>query len=252
MNLAYRSILLLAGLVILLAISLYCNYFLVKRYRHAYRELSRVTLDPLGLEQAQAETEAARGLKEGPLVLFYGDSRAAAWPAPDAAAPFVFVNLGVNGQTAAQAALRYQADAALLHPDVVVLQVGINDLRVIPAVGQGAQAVITATEANIQEIVAQATAGGATVVLTTIFPVQNPPWQDRMFWSKEVMTAVTAVNQFIPSLAGENVLVLDASILLADDKGELQNKYAADYLHLNAAGYLQLNDSLLTFLAQLS
>lgn len=251
MNLAYRSILLLAGLVILLAISLCCNYFLIKRYRHAYRELSRVTLDPLGLEQAQASAAAVRGPKEGPLVLFYGDSRAAAWPAPDAAS-FVFANLGVNGQTSAQAALRYQADAALLHPDVVVLQVGINDLRVIPAAGEGAQAVIAATEANIQDVVAQATAGGATVVLTTIFPVQNPPWQDRMFWSKEVMTAVTAVNHFIPSLAGENVLVWDTYTLLADDKGELQNKYAADYLHLNAAGYLQLNDLLLTFLAQLS
>ena len=252
MNLAYRWILPLAGLLILLVVSLGFNYFLVKRYRHAYREWSRVTLDPLGLNQFHTDPDQKGRAGEGKVVLFYGDSRAAAWPSPEAAGPFVFVNRGVNGQTAAQVNLRYPVDAAPLRPDVVVLQMGINDLRVIPAAGDGPTAVTAATEAHIRQTVAQAVADGATVVVTTIFPVQTPPWSERMFWSAEVMGAITAVNHTIRSLAADNVLVLDAYALLADEQNALRDEYAADYLHINAAGYRELNKLLLAYLLKLS
>ncbi|MBP6472633.1 MAG: SGNH/GDSL hydrolase family protein [Chloroflexi bacterium] len=260
MNLWYRTILPVAGLIALLVISLSFNYFLVKRYRHAYRELSRVTLDPLGLNQLAPETTAETEARQGELVVFFGDSRAAAWPSPEVDNA-VFVNRGVNGQTSAQAALRYAIDTAPLRPDVVIVQVGINDLRVIPAVGDdstaatavtAAKAATAATAANIRHIVEQAAAGGAIVVLTTIFPAQTPPWQERMFWSEEVMTAVTAVNQDIRVQATDRVLVLDAYALLVNDNGELADAYAQDYLHLNAAGYRRLNDALRDVLARKS
>ena len=159
----------------------------------------------------------------------------------------------MNGQTSAQAALRYALDTAPLRPDVVVVQVGINDLRVIPALGDDSTAVTAATAttaANIRHIVEQAAAGGAIVVLTTIFPVQTPPWQERMFWSEEVLTAVTAVNQDIRTQATDRILVLDAYALLVNDNGELADAYAQDYLHLNAAGYRRLNDALRDVLAR--
>ena len=252
MNLWYRTILPVAGLIALLVISLGFNYFLVKRYRHAYRELSRVTLDPLGLNQFAPEPTAETEARDGKLVIFFGDSRAAAWPSP-AVDHAAFVNRGVNGQTSAQAALRYALDTAPLRPDVVVVQVGINDLRVIPALGDDSTAVTittATTAANIRHIVEQAAAGGATVVLTTIFPVQTPPWQERMFWSEEVLTAVTAVNQDIRAQATDRILVLDAYALLVNDNGELADAYAQDYLHLNAAGYRRLNDALRDVLAR--
>lgn len=252
MNLAYRWILPLAGLLILLVISLGFNYFLVKRYRHVYRELSRVTLDPLGLNQFQTDPDEEVRAGEGKVVLFYGDSRAAAWPSPETTGLFVFVNRGVNGQTAAQASLRYPLDGAPLRPDVVVLQAGINDLRVIPALPGERGAVVAATEASLRQLVDQARADSLVVVVTTIFPVQTPPWSERMFWSAEVMGAVTAVNHTIRSLAADDVLVLDAYALLADEQGALRDEYAADYLHINAAGYRELNKLLLAYLPELS
>lgn len=252
MNLWYRAILPVAGLIALLVISLGFNYYLVKRYRHAYRELSRVTLDPLGLNQFAPEPTAVPEAGDGKLMIFFGDSRAAAWPSPEVDHA-VFVHRGVNGQTSAQAALRYTVDTAPLRPDVVIVQVGINDLRVIPALGDDSTAVTAATAAtavNIRHIVEQAAAGGAIVVLTTIFPVQTPPWQERMFWSEAVLTAVTAVNQDIRAQATDRILVLDAYALLVNDNGELADAYAQDYLHLNAAGYRRLNDALRDVLAQ--
>ncbi|MCA9872903.1 MAG: hypothetical protein KC441_04595 [Anaerolineales bacterium] len=249
MNLAYRTILPLAGLIILLVFSLALNYFLVKRYRQAYREWSRVTLDPLALEQPPALPDNGAN---GRLVLFYGDSRAAAWPEPADSEGFVFVNGGVNGQTAVQMNLRYAAAAAPLQPDIVVVQVGINDLRVIPALPDQKEAIIAATADNIRQIVSQATAGGATVIVTTIFPVQTPPWTEQMFWSDEVRGGITAVNHAIQSLAGENVLVLDTYALLADEQGVLRSEFAADYLHINANGYYELNQLLRAYLLQLA
>ena len=250
MNLSYRVVLPLAGLLILLVISLSLNYFLVKRSRHLYRELSRVTLDPLGLERFGPESEAETMADQGKTVLFYGDSRAADWPVPPGAGAFVFVNRGLDGQTAVQTNLRYQAHVTPLRPDVVVVQVGINDLRVIPALPADQAAIVAATTDNIRQIVAQATADGAVVVLTTIFPVQTPPLLERMYWSAEVETAVQTVNESLRALAADNVIILDAYALLADAEGVLRDEYAADYFHLNTVGYRRLNEVLVTLLPQ--
>jgi len=251
MNLGYRLILPVVGFLILLVLSLGLNYILIKQYRHVYRELSRVTLDPLGRQQFAAAAPVVPAAGER-LVLFYGDSRAAAWPAPETTAQFVFVNQGVNGQTAVQIAQRYPLDGAPLQPDVVVIQAGINDLRVIPALPGERDAIVAATEDNLRQVVAQARADEAVVVVTTIFPVQTPPWHERMFWSEEVMGAITAVNHTIRSLAAADVLVLDAYTLLADEQGALRDEYAADYLHINPNGYHELNKLLLSYLQTMS
>ncbi|MBK8988855.1 MAG: SGNH/GDSL hydrolase family protein [Chloroflexi bacterium] len=251
MHSVYRVALPLVGLLLLLVVSLSLNVILVKRFRHVYRELSRVTLNPLGLDQFRAAADAGTEARDGRLVLFYGDSRAAAWPVPPEVGAFVFVNRGLDGQTAVQSNLRYETHAAPVQPDVVVVQVGINDLRVIPALPAEQAAIVAATTGNIRQIVAKAAADGAVVVLTTIFPVQTPPLLERMYWSAEVETAVQTVNDALRTLAADNVIILDAHALLADDNGALRDEYAADYLHLNAAGYHRLNEALTTLLAEL-
>jgi lysophospholipase L1-like esterase len=60
-------------------------------------------------------------------VLFYSDSRAADWPPPDLP-DLLFVNRGVPGQTSTEALRRWTTYGAPLRPDIVVLQVGVNDL----------------------------------------------------------------------------------------------------------------------------
>jgi len=65
-------------------------------------------------------------------VVFFGDSRAYDWPAPSGLEGLEFVNRGIGNQTTAQVLGRFEAHIAPLHPQVVVLQVGINDLKLIP------------------------------------------------------------------------------------------------------------------------
>jgi len=64
--------------------------------------------------------------------------------------------------------------------------------------------------------------------------------------------AVTTTNQFILSLAADNVLILDAYTLLADESGRLQPQFAMDELHLNQTGYAQLNIELSEILKQIN
>jgi lysophospholipase L1-like esterase len=47
---------------------------------------------------------------------------------------FSFVNRGINTQTSAQVLGRFDKHVVPLHPNIVIVQVGINDLKTIPAI----------------------------------------------------------------------------------------------------------------------
>lgn len=104
----------------------------------------------------------------------------------------------------------------------------------------------------LTQVVDKATAMGTTVILSTVFPVGDFPWQRRLVWSPEINTAVITTNQFIHTLAADNVLILDAATLLADESGRLHPRFATDELHLNQNGYAQLNLNLSEILTQIN
>lgn len=250
MNVDYRWVL-IGLLVVLLLISAGIGYLLVKRNRHLTRELARTRLNPLGLDDfdEQPLPEENMDLKT---VLFFGDSRAAAWPDPDMDDRFVFVNRGIDGQSSAQTAQRFLTHASSVQPDIIVVQVCVNDLWRIPVFPQEKETIIQVCQDNLGQIVNESRELGATVLLTTIFPVQDPPLTQRMYWSSDVHEGIETVNTFINELAAEDVVVMDAYELLVDENGRLQNQYASDYLHLNKAGYQKLNELLAELLVSIS
>lgn len=242
-----RRSLICALLLAALALSLGGNLWLFQRAERYYLELNRTRLDPLGLRAypADALSPATGG---APLVVFFGDSRAAEWPLP--ALPGVrVVNRGIGAQTTAQVAGRFAAHVAPLQPTVVVVQVGINDLKTIPLFPAEQERIVTDCKAAIRQIVAEARQSGATVILTTIFPVGQLPLERRLVWSAAVDAAIAEVNGFIGGLAGEGVVVLPTAPLLADAQGRARAAYSRDFLHLNAAGYAALNQALAPLLA---
>ncbi|MFO7679636.1 MAG: SGNH/GDSL hydrolase family protein [Chloroflexota bacterium] len=248
MNLDTRWAALTAVLLLLLLISAGLNVVLLKQARHAMRQWALTALDPVGLRSVEEQT--MRGETAQKTVLFFGDSRAVSWTPPEMAG-VNFVNRGVNGNTSEQALARFAAHVTPLQPDVLVAQVCVNDLRAIPVLpGQKSEITARCME-NIDEMVKRVKEGETAVILTTIFPVQPPPPLERMYWSHDVVTAIETVNDHIRSLAGENVVVLDAHALLADEQGFLRDDYAADNLHLNAAGYRRLNEAFAPLLQEL-
>lgn len=184
-----------------------------------------------------------------PMALFYGDSRAADWPLP-ALPQFTFVNRGAGGQTSAEALAYVDQAFAGLHPQTVIVQIGINDLSLLTFNPEQRQSIVTTCQHNIRQLVSRLERLSERVVLTTIFPVGEA---DLFFFdSAEVIDAVDEVNAVIHSLAGSNVVVFDAfSILVADD-GLVQPDFALDMLHINRQGYEALNHELSGVLSTLA
>jgi lysophospholipase L1-like esterase len=214
-----------------------------------YQDWIRSGLDPLGLTYYR-KPEGPPSPRPRPLVLFYGDSRAQAWPPPAGPLPFDIANRALSGQTTTQALHRLAADLAPLRPDAVVLQVGVNDLKCLPFFRGLERRIIDECKANIRRIVAECLDLGATVVLTTIFPIGPVPFYRRPFWTDAVRDAVLEVNRDLASLGSDQVRIFDAHALLLHGAA-VARPYTMDTLHINKAGYEHLNAHLVEALMEL-
>lgn len=171
-------------------------------------------------------------------IVFFGDSRAEWWRLPELPGCHC-VNAGVPGATATYLAQRFQAMVAPLRPDIVVVQMGVNDLVELTGRAPDRERRVSAVRAAIASVVADARALGARVILTTIFPLARGPYAGRA-----VQEAITTVNQGLPSLAAPDVQLLDSAAVLCGPDGYVRDAYAEDEAHLNAAGYAALNAAL--------
>jgi lysophospholipase L1-like esterase len=224
-------------LMVGLLISITLNLFLYTQGREYYLQLNETRLDPLGLSYyPSVSSPEALTTSRQTSVVFFGDSRAASW--------------GIGAQTSAQTLYRFEAQVKPLQPQIVILQVGINDLKTIPLFPERKEAIIANCQTNIQQIVTQSASNGATVVLTTIFPIGQVPWERQPFWSPEVAQAIDEVNTFIRSLEEQNVIIFDADSVLVDNS-MARDEYFQDTLHLNPTGYEALNVELARILASL-
>jgi lysophospholipase L1-like esterase len=237
-------------LIIALVNSIALNFLLFRQGQWYYLMLSSSNLDPLGLSFYPMDDEQSPPHSNQRRVVFLGDSRAADWPAPDLA-QFEFVNRGIGNQTSAQVAQRFDYHVKPLQPDIVVVQVGINDLKTLPLFPGQKQSIIAHCKENIQQMAIRSNRLGTTVVLTTIFPAGKVPIERSPFWSDDVRLAVDEVNRYIRSLAGEKVIVFDAFAVLASEGGTIRPEYSQDTLHLNARGYEKLNVELARLLTTL-
>lgn len=228
-----------------LVVSLAINYYLYTLSRNYYLQLNGLRLDPLGLVYSPKNpplTETSL-----PLIVFFGDSRAYMWPSPNIKT-FTFYNLGLGSQTTEQITNRYDLQVLPLRPDILVLQAGINDLKTIPLFPERKQRIIQRCKDNLTEIIQKATSNGTTVVLTTIFPLGEIPLERRLVWSEDVTLAIDEVNNYLKTLSGPNVILLDTSQILVEENGLVQKSYSLDFLHINPTGYEALNKELLTTL----
>lgn len=228
---------------LLLAGSLVTNLLLARWARDYYLALNRVNLDPVGLGY-YANTELNAKSTERKRILFYGDSRAFAWPVPDAFAAYEVINRGVGGQTTAQILARFEQDVLQLEPDVVVIQAGINDLKTVGLFHEQRAEIIANCQSNIAAMVQRSQSMNAVVLLTTIFPTAQPSLVRRPFWSDDIAVAVEEVNAYLRSLAGEQVMIFDSWAVLAGSNNTIQPQYGHDLLHLNDRGYAALNRQL--------
>jgi lysophospholipase L1-like esterase len=233
--------------ILLLFVSGYFGLIFWSQNNKQLPNINDSLIDRYGLNMYPSSPISNRDLNK-PLVVFFGDSRTVAWPAI-ADIPFEFINRGINGQTTNQVLGRLSAHVASLSPQIVVVQVGVNDLRDFGAFPNQSRNIVNNSKQNIQKIVDRLTQElKATVILTTIFPTSVLSQSMRAYWSEEADRAIIEINQFIKSLKSDRIIILDAAALLADESGKVRPIYSRDLLHLNEQGYAMLNEELLKIL----
>ena len=242
-----------AVLALALAASLAGNAFLVRANNEYYRQANDVRLDPPGLRTYAAERAAPPPGNDRPVLAIFGDSRALMWTPPSAELPeYTIRDVGIGNQTTAQILLRFDADVPRLHPSVIVLQAGVNDLKTVGEFPKRRAEIIAQCKTNLAAIVAKCRETGATVVVSTIFAIGDIPIWRKPFWSDDVDVAVREVNVFVRSLASDKVIILDADPLLDRADGKIQTPYQFDFLHISPAGYAVLNAKLGPIVKQLA
>ncbi|MEN9424790.1 MAG: hypothetical protein RL122_2173 [Pseudomonadota bacterium] len=228
-------------LLILLLISVLGNVGLLWFAQRQYQDTNALRLDPLQLSlYADPVPSKTAGQQR---VVFFGDSRALSWSAPEME-NVEFINRGIGNQTSEQIRLRFAQHVQPLQADVVILQLCVNDLKAIALFPQRRDAIVAQCKRNLQDIITQARQSGSKVLLTTVFPLGKVPLERALFWSDAIAPAIQEVNQFIAAQAGDGVMVLDVFAVLQGENGKIKPEYSRDLLHLNSQGYAVLNQHL--------
>ena len=244
--------LLLPGVICLLGVSLAVTgaigYRVYQRMRWYEEQFNHLILDPYQLK-AFAPNDPLPRQPEIKRVVFFGDSRAAAWPAPQGLEGVEFLNRGLDSQSAVQAAGRFLEHVAPLQPDVVVLQVGANDLRVAAKYPDQEREIYASCLESIRKIVTDAQALGARVVLVTIFPTGEANLLRK--WNGQgdaLQRLIKEANAELALLAGDGVVLLESEAVLVGEDGRVKPEYQLDELHINERGYEMLNVGLVKLL----
>lgn len=136
-------------LLILLLISVLGNVGLLWFAQRQYQDTNTMCLDPL---QLSLYADPVPGKTAGQQrVVFFGDSRALSWSAPEMA-NVEFINRGIGNQTSKQIRLRFAQHVQPLQADVVILQLCVNDLKAIALFPQRRDAIVAQCQRNASAI----------------------------------------------------------------------------------------------------
>jgi len=166
-------------------------------------------------------------------VVFFGDSITDIWHLDQSFPGKPYVNRGISGQTTPQMLVRFRQDVIDLHPKVVVILAGTNDIA-----GNTGPTRNEDIEANLSSMAELARAHGIHVVLSSLLPVHNYTERSKDFFAQRPMSRILELNTWLKDYCAKDAIVyLDYFPSLVDDKGLMKKDLADDGLHPNAAGY---------------
>lgn len=184
------------------------------------------TIDPDGLCRYRDENRALPPAGPG-RVVFIGDSITETWrPAIPALFAGDTLDRGVSGQTTTQMLARFRVDVLDLHPAVVHIMGGINDIARAPGTAL--------TASNIRSMVELARAKGIAVILGSVTPsscFQGSP-------DLKPGPHIAWLNQWLRDYAARNDLIfVDYHAALVDADLGIRDGLSNDGLHPNRSGF---------------
>ena len=166
-------------------------------------------------------------------VVFFGDSITDIWKLGDYFPGKPYLNRGIGGQTTPQMLVRFRQDVIDLHPKVVVILAGTNDIA-----GNTGPMRLEDVEADYASLAELARASHIEVVYSSVLPVHNYTPKSQDFFAQRPPAKILALNQWLKDYcAASHLVYLDYFTALVDDKGLLKRDLAEDGLHPNPAGF---------------
>jgi len=166
-------------------------------------------------------------------VVFVGDSITDYWKLADYFPGKPYINRGIDGQTTSQMLVRFRRDVLDLHPGVLVVLAGTNDVAGVTGPTRNED-----IEANYASMAELAGLHRIRVVFSSLLPVNNYTEDAKESFALRPRERILALNTWLRDYCAKNGLVyLDYFSAVVDEKGMLKRDLSDDGLHPNASGY---------------
>lgn len=189
---------------------------------------------PLALDWGQVCTFSAANAALPPAtkhrVILFGDSITELWIQRD---PALFQNdildRGISGQTTSQMLVRFREDVIDLHPAVVQILAGTNDIA-----GNTGPVTLAQIQGNIETMAELAKAHGITVMLASIPPAVKYFWRP----SVDPQPSIAAMNAWLKAYAKRSgCIYVDYYAALNNGRGGYKPGFSSDGVHPSVAGF---------------
>ena len=165
-------------------------------------------------------------------VVFMGNSITQGWG--DQAPDFFdnnnnYINRGIGGQTTPQMLIRFRQDVIKLYPKVVIILAGTNDIA-----GNTGPSTLEMIEDNLYSMAELAQAHKVAVVLSSILPVYDYPWQTGLEPSQKIIELNKRIKEYADT---HGIVYADYFSAMVDERNGLKAEYTSDGVHPTRAGY---------------
>jgi lysophospholipase L1-like esterase len=162
-------------------------------------------------------------------VVFMGDSITQAWHLDQSFPGKPYINRGISGQTTPQMLVRFRQDVVDLQPKVVVILAGTNDIA-----GNTGPETLEEIEENLASMADIAQANGIRVVLCSITPAFDYPWQPGLTPAPKI----DQINAWLRGYAmAKGYVYVDFHSAMKDARDGLPPTLSHDGVHPLPAGY---------------
>ncbi len=168
-------------------------------------------------------------------VVFMGNSITEGWQQPELTffSKKGYINRGIGGQTTGQMKIRFWQDVIALHPEIVMILGGINDI----AQNTGYYIPNDEIAANIADMAELAKAYRIQVVICSVLPANIFPWRPHILPADSVI----ALNKLLKAYAEKNDFIyLDYYSEMVNDQKGLRSIYTYDGVHCTLEGYRKM------------
>jgi lysophospholipase L1-like esterase len=162
-------------------------------------------------------------------VVLMGDSITDGWHLDELFPGKPYINRGISGQTTPQMVLRFRQDVIALQPKVVVILAGTNDIA-----GNTGPETLEQIEDNLASMADLAHANGIRVVLCSITPAFDYPWQPGLTPAPKI----DLINAWLRGYAlAKGYVYVDYHSAMKDARDGLPAALSRDGVHPLPAGY---------------